>query len=212
MPTSILPDPPASAGKCLNCGAQAKRFKFSPLSDFAKYCSPKCCAEFRRRRPPPEASNCQRCGRQLAEQKGRGPRRKYCSEKCKHGYQSRRSARRCIACGKAFIGSSNAQLCPGGCRVRIPREKRSRRLRDVYVEDVALGVLFRRDGGICRICGRPIDASLSHPDPGSASVDHVIPVSKGGEHSYGNTQLAHLVCNLSKGDRCDAALSPSPQV
>ena len=44
------------------------------------------------------------------------------------------------------------------------------------------------------------EPTLEH-DPLSLSVDHVIPLSKGWEHSYSNTQPAHLVCNLKKGAR-----------
>jgi 5-methylcytosine-specific restriction endonuclease McrA len=30
---------------------------------------------------------------------------------------------------------------------------------------------------------------------------HVVPMSLGGAHTYGNVQPAHLECNLVKGDR-----------
>jgi 5-methylcytosine-specific restriction endonuclease McrA len=58
--------------------------------------------------------------------------------------------------------------------------------------------LRRRAEDTCRICGEPVDFTRKSPDP-SATIDHVIAVSKGGEHSYGNTQLAHLRCNKAKG-------------
>ena len=32
-------------------------------------------------------------------------------------------------------------------------------------------------------------------------VDHVYPLSRGGEHSYRNTQPAHPECNIAKGDK-----------
>lgn len=31
------------------------------------------------------------------------------------------------------------------------------------------------------------------------TIDHIIPLSKGGLHSWNNIQLAHLSCNSSKG-------------
>lgn len=37
--------------------------------------------------------------------------------------------------------------------------------------------------------------------PMSASVDHIVPLSRGGEHSMANVQCAHLSCNSSKGDQ-----------
>lgn len=33
----------------------------------------------------------------------------------------------------------------------------------------------------------------------SATRDHIIPLSKDGEHTYGNCQLAHRICNSCKG-------------
>jgi 5-methylcytosine-specific restriction endonuclease McrA len=33
------------------------------------------------------------------------------------------------------------------------------------------------------------------------TVDHIIPLSKGGAHAVANLQLAHLACNIRKGNR-----------
>jgi 5-methylcytosine-specific restriction endonuclease McrA len=72
--------------------------------------------------------------------------------------------------------------------------RRARKL-NAFVEDVDPTVLFERDEGLCGICGKPVDLTIAH-------VDHAIPLARGGEHSYANTQLAHPHCNLSKGARC----------
>lgn len=54
----------------------------------------------------------------------------------------------------------------------------------------------------CGICGRPVDFSLRYPDPMSKTVDHIIPINRGGHPSdLSNLQLAHLACNLAKSDR-----------
>lgn len=63
--------------------------------------------------------------------------------------------------------------------------------------------VFERDGWICGLCGDPVDRTLSWPHPQSASLDHVLPLSRGGPHSKANTQLAHLTCNVIKGARID---------
>lgn len=54
----------------------------------------------------------------------------------------------------------------------------------------------------CAICGRSVDFDKKFPDPWSATVDHIIPVSKGGAPaSLENLQLAHLQCNRIKSNR-----------
>lgn len=55
---------------------------------------------------------------------------------------------------------------------------------------------------ICAICGQRVDKKLKYPHPMSATVDHVIPVSKGGHPSdISNLQLAHFYCNRQKSDK-----------
>ncbi len=55
---------------------------------------------------------------------------------------------------------------------------------------------------ICGICGKPVDKSLKSPHPLSATVDHIIPVSRGGHPSdITNLQLAHRCCNRAKSDK-----------
>jgi len=59
--------------------------------------------------------------------------------------------------------------------------------------------VFERDGWRCGLCGEPIDKGIAWPDPMSASLDHVVPISRGGKHSRANAQAAHLTCNVHKG-------------
>jgi 5-methylcytosine-specific restriction endonuclease McrA len=46
---------------------------------------------------------------------------------------------------------------------------------------------------------------VRHGHPLYLTIDHVIPLSKGGEHSPLNVQAAHATCNYSKGNRDMAA-------
>jgi 5-methylcytosine-specific restriction endonuclease McrA len=63
---------------------------------------------------------------------------------------------------------------------------------DAFIEAIDALTVFDRDEGVCGICHHRVDpASKWH-------IDHVVPLSKGGVHSYANVQLAHARCNLSK--------------
>jgi 5-methylcytosine-specific restriction endonuclease McrA len=37
--------------------------------------------------------------------------------------------------------------------------------------------------------------------PTAPTVDHIIPLARGGSHTWDNVQLAHHLCNSLKGDR-----------
>lgn len=63
---------------------------------------------------------------------------------------------------------------------------------------------------ICALCGGYIDKSLKYPHPMSASVDHIVPVKRGGKSTLDNLQVTHLVCNLNKGARMSPTVQSVP--
>lgn len=66
--------------------------------------------------------------------------------------------------------------------------------------------VFERDGWVCGLCDESVPRDAVWPDPLSASLDHVVPLSRGGAHSLENTQLTHLACNVRKGAREDVSV------
>jgi hypothetical protein len=80
----------------------------------------------------------------------------------------------------------------------VSRRARQRR---ATIEKFLRSEIYERDGWICQLCLKPIDHDLKWPDPGSPSVDHIIPLIKGGDHSRANVQATHLTCNLRKYDK-----------
>ena len=73
-------------------------------------------------------------------------------------------------------------------RCQIRRARKS----GAFVERVDPRVVYANSEGVCGICSTavlPLD---------KWHVDHIVPLSKGGAHSYDNVQLAHAKCNLVK--------------
>jgi|GEM_PF-6560107 len=81
---------------------------------------------------------------------------------------------------------------------KIAKRRREMRVRVNYIEYVNIRRLVTRQNGQCAICHRPMTGAV--PEPRAATVDHIHPISKGGEHSYQNTQAACFMCNSIKGD------------
>ena len=93
--------------------------------------------------------------------------------------------------------------------VRASGHRRRVKLRSGTVEKFLDWEIFERDGWMCGLCQESIDSEIRWPDPLSVSLDHVIPVSKGGAHTRQNVQAAHLKCNLEKSARITCALPES---
>jgi len=80
-------------------------------------------------------------------------------------------------------------LCP--IRQSKKRAKRLLRMADSFVENVDIRVIHARTGR-CYLC----EKALSLAD---ATLDHKVPLSRGGDHSYENCDVACGVCNSRKG-------------
>jgi len=63
-----------------------------------------------------------------------------------------------------------------------------------FVESVSRAIVYKRDGGRCHLCGKKARKDNWH-------LDHIMPLSKGGEHSYRNVAVACPGCNLHKHKR-----------
>jgi hypothetical protein len=156
-------------------------------------CSRKCGGViYERRDPKPRStrvvwSACLTCNRQVPGRRTTND----CSPECRT--QRLRTARR-------LAGRVAYQANPG--RFSQAAHRRRSLLLSSWVEDVDLAVLHARDGGRCGICRRPVSLGPhAKRHPLMPSIDHVLPVSQGGEHSYANTRLTHYRCNLSRGNR-----------
>jgi uncharacterized Zn finger protein (UPF0148 family) len=115
---------------------------------------------------------------------------------------------KCPVCGEY---TDRQKYCSEECmnKANEKRKETKRRLRlssQMVDRDITLDMLYERDGGKCWLCGCQCDkddytkgdyfiAGNNYP-----SIDHVIPLAKGGEHSWENVRLAHRRCNSLKAD------------
>lgn len=117
----------------------------------------------------------------------------------------------CAICGDQFtyVRVTKARLyCSKSCRKKGATWRRPAGYENHRARAKAAGVayapivktsIYARDGWICGICGQAVDSATPWPDPMSASLDHVVPLSKGGPHLPHNVRLAHLWCNSERG-------------
>lgn len=61
--------------------------------------------------------------------------------------------------------------------------------------------LINKYGGICAECGERVN--LIHDHPKQATIDHIVPLSKGGSDNIDNLQPLCSKCNRLKGDNID---------
>jgi len=76
-------------------------------------------------------------------------------------------------------------------------------IKGAFVERIKLVEVYKYRGWICGICGKKINKNLKYPNVRRVSLDHIIPISKGGTHTFNNVQPAHLNCNISKNNKID---------
>lgn len=113
--------------------------------------------------------------------------------------------RPCLDC-EAPIHSGGGRLrCPP-CAERRKAEQHAEKCRRRRVlkrggkaEPYTLAEIAQRDRHRCQLCRRKVNMTIKWPDPKSPSIDHVIPVTEGGDDTKANVQLAHFGCNSSKG-------------
>lgn len=131
---------------------------------------------------------CETCGVLMVPKKNPG---RFCSRSCFGASQ------RLFDYGPGFDQLSSEER--RRVRWRVWDRRRRAALRSVHSEPYLRSEIGDRDGWVCQLCREPVDSSLDYPDPWSASVDHVVPLSEGGDDVRSNVQIAHLRCNLKKG-------------
>lgn len=147
----------------------------------------------------------------------------FCSRACKDLYRKEedkrvrvasKPERVCVGCENIIPKTARAdkKWCSEECSLKARSHTMNiqRRIRTSEdVQEFKRSEIYERDGWICQLCKKAVNPKLTFPNPACASLDHVIPLSRGGGHKTTNVQLAHLRCNTSRGNKV-LNLSPRP--
>lgn len=150
----------------------------------------------------PRTSKCAHCAGPIV---GNGSR--FCSKRCcTREHQNTAPTRNCVVCKSAFDFHGTANTCSKQCaKSLIRRHKQLRRALEVDStrprEIFCDREIFIRDKFICQICFKPANPFVCHPIPDAATLDHRVPLSRGGLHTRANVQTAHALCNMRKRDK-----------
>jgi predicted nucleic acid-binding Zn ribbon protein len=175
---------------CRQCGRG-----FTPKRDRGAFCSRKC------------------CHRAISV---RNRRRE--SDRLKRKTAARRARilqRVCVWCGRLFKPArrERAQWCSQRCMAarwskdhpdvkRAEKLRRRARLRGVVFENISPAEIYTRDGWTCQLCHRPAPRHLiGTRSPRRPTIDHIVPIAKGGAHTHQNVQCACSECNSRKSAR-----------
>lgn len=109
----------------------------------------------------------------------------------------------CEVCNALVVGASlkskPGRFCKRHQNHYKGHRKRARKY-GVHYEYINPRTIYTRDKWKCGLCHKRVNSNLAYPDPMSASLDHLIPMSRGGPHAPANVQCAHLSCNMTKRD------------
>lgn len=160
--------------------------------------------------PPAPPPQCRRCHVPFDRSH---PGQKYCGRACAEQANVDNHSRRyehtrgavipwiagyCRECQSPFVarGRRIAFCCEehaARCHRRRAKQIRSRRIATAARrEPIDLATVAIRDGWQCHICRRKVTRA-------TWSLDHLVPLVHGGDHTYDNVALAHHLCNSIRG-------------
>lgn len=214
---------PTFTKPCAVCGTE-----FTAKVSFAMYCSKRCCKAAYKERDPARALKQQR--EKKTREMERDPYRRTLAingilRVLRKMLKARRAAQHtdvladrastpCRTCGKpvgdGYLGRP-LKYCSKTCRDGGEVTQAIRRkagavhryaLRASTIERFDPMVVFERDGWRCQICGVSTPKSRRGTNHHNApELDHVVPISRNGEHSIANSQCACKRCNRWKSNK-----------
>jgi 5-methylcytosine-specific restriction endonuclease McrA len=207
--------------KCLKCGTErtisAQRIRRPHIRSMIPC---ECCIEIEKAQATKQQKYCAICGVEIDNS------RIVCSTECEAERAVRMreqkfipKLKKCRECGNEYMtefrrgGIGLIEFCSEKCKeeatTKVKQEqhrrkdiKRRKRLAENGKADysITLRKVIQKFGLTCALCGKKVNTKVHSNHNDYPSIDHIIPVSKGGTHTWGNVQLAHRGCNSTKNN------------
>lgn len=214
-----------------HCQVCSKEIEPSKTGRPKRNCSQRCrdlAAQANRPKKPKVKRPCSICGKEFLSA---NQRHNYCSSTCRAEFNRRRSSekwRKTVAsrypnqerttiCGwcnepRTFkIGESVANAYHPACSKEAQRAryriKTVKRQKHKSPQRISHEQVVREYGSDCHICKEPIDLNLPRTSKLGLTVDHLIPLSRGGTDTMPNLRPAHWGCNIKKSNKLMEELS-----
>ena len=180
-----------NAGKpCAECGLPLGRYQ-------GKYCSTRCSNRASRRKDRKRNPDKHRARRRRRDERKRERRH---LEKLELRSQGA-FVKQCPVCDATFDSFTDKgrlkTYCTKRCENKAHEHRRRARKRDAFIEVVSVKKLLKWQDGRCYHCNCKIRLDVEAPHPKSLTLDHLIPLVLGGEHSYANTAASCWDCNCT---------------
>lgn len=199
--------------ECNGCGKQF----YPKVADRTKYCSRECAYTHKAETPFCKVyfPECKYCGKLFT---ARRDGKSYCGV-CPKYKKTQPTAKLCIVCGVRFESKlADRKYCSQRCHRAVYKHtdagkairkahklksKAKRRSKEhSFLDAIRPSAVGDGCGWKCLGCGCDTPKALRGKNlDNSPEIDHIIPLSKGGAHTYDNVQILCRVCNALKSDR-----------
>ena len=124
---------------------------------------------------------------------------------------------KCRNCGKKFFSKSSdihtpQKFCSDACKINFKSfyktlKKRTDKYNTKIIDlELTPQMVFEEENYICYICGKKTtfkryDKNAKTTDDDYANLEHIIPISRGGNHTRDNVHCSCRKCNMEKSSK-----------